>query len=47
MTEGDSGDIRSTEDSSTQVPVLGLPMELVTELDAEGSGGVSTGSEMG
>ena len=34
-------------DSSTQVPVLGLPMELVTELDSEGSGGVSTGSRDG
>ena len=39
------GDIRSTEDSSAQVPVLGLPMELVIELDSEGSGYVSTDSK--
>lgn len=39
------GDVRSTEDSSAQVPVLGLPMELVIELDSEGSGYVSTDSK--
>lgn len=47
MTRGDSGDVRSIEDSSTQDPVLGLPVELVIELDSKGSEGVSTDSRDG
>ena len=47
MTEGDMGNVRSTEDSSAQVPILGLPMELMIELDSEGSGYFSTDSKGG
>ena len=47
MTEGDIADVRNTEDSSAQLPIQGLPMELVIELDSEGSGYVSTDSKGG
>ena len=47
MTEGDIADGRNTEDSSAQLSIQGLPMELVIELDSEGSGYVSTDSKDG